>query len=182
MKKNTLLLALQTYLQRYPNDTHAQQTLDFVATTDNFWQNNNPHGHVTASAWIVNTKKTKALLTHHRKLGQWFQLGGHVEAHDTDIFAAALREAHEESGLRDIALLSTDIFDIDVHLIPTSKKGFPAHLHYDIRVLLGANEDDALNFQADESNEVRWFALSEISAFASGESVLRMKGKMGRFF
>jgi 8-oxo-dGTP pyrophosphatase MutT (NUDIX family) len=175
--KQDLIVAIHAYLQRYPNDRHALQTLDFVTNTECFWQNDNPQGHITASAWVVNTDQTQALLTHHRKLAQWFQLGGHVEAHDADIFAAALREAHEESGLSAISLLSDAIFDIDVHLIPTSKTGFPAHLHYDIRVLLVANDQEQVSFQVAESNAVRWIALSEISAFTKSESVLRMAGK-----
>ncbi|HEX3465289.1 MAG TPA: hypothetical protein VHS78_14675 [Candidatus Elarobacter sp.] len=49
-------------------------------------------GHVTASAWIVDSSRTRALLTHHRKLGRWLQLGGHADG-DADVRAVALRES-----------------------------------------------------------------------------------------
>ena len=39
------------------------------------------------------------LLTLHRKVGRWLQLGGHCEPADTTLAGAALREATEESGL-----------------------------------------------------------------------------------
>ena len=39
-----------------------------------------PAGHVTGSAWLVNRAGTHVLLTHHRKLGRWLQLGGHAYA------------------------------------------------------------------------------------------------------
>jgi len=42
-------------------------------------------------------------LIHHRKLGKWLPLGGHIEL-DEDPEIAALREAKEESGL-DVELL-----------------------------------------------------------------------------
>jgi 8-oxo-dGTP pyrophosphatase MutT (NUDIX family) len=38
------------------------------------------------------------LLIHHRRLGKWLPLGGHIEL-DEDPEIAALREAKEESGL-----------------------------------------------------------------------------------
>src|SRR3569832_1859518 len=35
-------------------------------------------GLVTGSAWIVDHAHTHVLLTHHRKLDRWLQLGGHA--------------------------------------------------------------------------------------------------------
>ena len=55
-------------------------------------------GHLTGSAWIVDASRTRTLLTHHRKLDKWLQLGGHADG-DPDLLAVALREGREESGL-----------------------------------------------------------------------------------
>lgn len=57
-------------------------------------------GHLTGSAWIVDTARRRALLTHHRKLGLWLQPGGHADG-EPDLRAVAWREAREESGLGD---------------------------------------------------------------------------------
>lgn len=59
-----------------------------------------PHLHekidFTVALFIVD--KDRVLLVHHRKLGKWLPIGGHVEL-DEDPEQAALREALEESGL-----------------------------------------------------------------------------------
>src|SRR5262245_56631334 len=68
-------------------------------------------GHLTASSWILDESRTHALLTHHRKLNLWVQLGGHLE-NDLDLLGAARREAVEESGLRELTPVLDEIFDV----------------------------------------------------------------------
>ena len=84
--------------------------------------------------------RTHFLMTLHKKLDRWLQLGGHADG-DADTAQVALREAREESGMQDIAFFSSDAellpFDIDVHVIP-ERVCEPAHLHHDIRYLLVA--------------------------------------------
>ena len=41
-------------------------------------------------------------MTFHRKLQRWLQLGGHGTVDETDPSQTALREAIEESGLKDL--------------------------------------------------------------------------------
>lgn len=64
-----------------------------------------PHLHekidFTVALFVVDAGRV--LLVHHRRLGRWLPLGGHIEL-DEDPEAAALREAKEESGL-DVELL-----------------------------------------------------------------------------
>src|SRR3569623_1653752 len=74
-------------------------------------------GHVTGSAWIVDHAHTHVLLTHHRKLDRWLQLGGHADG-EADVLSVALRDAREESGLAGVQPLHRDIFAVDVHAIP----------------------------------------------------------------
>jgi len=76
-------------------------------------------GHITGSAWLVDAEGNDVLLTHHRKLDLWVQLGGHSGG-DPDTPAVAHREAEEESGL-DVEPLSPQIFDLDIHTIPARK-------------------------------------------------------------
>jgi hypothetical protein len=65
----------------------------------------------------VNHDGTKFLLTLHKKMGFWLQLGGHADG-DHNLARVSMKEACEESGLQHIELLSDEIFDIGIHLIP----------------------------------------------------------------
>ncbi len=125
----------------------------FVARTPLCFGRRTLAGHVTGSAWIVDRARERALLTHHRKLGLWLQLGGHSDG-DPDTLAVALREAREESGLGSVRPATEAIFDVDVHEIP-ARQSEPTHLHYD----------------------VRWKTLEEIAAMDVDASVRRMVRK-----
>jgi 8-oxo-dGTP pyrophosphatase MutT (NUDIX family) len=109
-------------------------------------------GHFTASAWLVDAAGERLLMTHHRKLDRWLQLGGHADG-DRDLAAVALREAEEESGLTGLRVLP-EIFDLDRHWIP-ERADVPGHWHYDVRyvVCATASEDFAVS---DESHALAW--------------------------
>jgi len=61
------------------------------------------HEKIDFTVAIFVVHDGKILLIHHRQLGKWLPLGGHIEL-DEDPEQAALREAKEESGL-DVELL-----------------------------------------------------------------------------
>lgn len=132
-------------------------------------------GHVTGAAWIVNRKRTRALLTHHRKLKLWLQLGGHCDG-DADTFGVAVREATEESGLESLRALSPMIFDVDVHRIP-ARPGEAEHLHYDVRYLLEADDREPL-VVSEESLALAWVPLDGLIERGVDESVLRLARKL----
>lgn len=131
-------------------------------------------GHLTGSAWIVDRSRTQVLLTHHRKLDKWLQLGGHADG-DPDLLAVALREAREESGLGSLAVLSPEVFDVDVHAIPARRED-PAHRHYDLRFLLEADAGEPLVISG-ESKDLAWVPLDRLAEFSSEESLRRMARK-----
>jgi 8-oxo-dGTP pyrophosphatase MutT (NUDIX family) len=131
-------------------------------------------GHVTGSAWVVDRAGEAAVLTHHRKLGKWLQLGGHADG-DSDIRRVARREAVEESGLTEIESASDRIYDVDVHEIP-ARGAEPAHLHYDVRFAFYADRN-ARPAASEESHAVAWVPLAEIERFAIDDSVRRLAAK-----
>ena len=149
---------------------HTMSTLEFLHKNKNCTSTDNLKGHITASAWVLSPQRTETLLTHHKKLNRWLQLGGHIED-DITIQEAALREAVEESGIENIHLIKDSIFDMDVHFIP-ARKEVAEHYHYDIRFLLQAERTDFII--SDESNDLAWVKLTDIGDFVSEESVLRM--------
>lgn len=126
-------------------------------------------GHITASAFIVNKDLTALLLLKHKALNRWLQPGGHIDASDTSVADAALREACEETGLsqQHLILESNDIFDIDSHNIPANdKKSEPAHVHHDIRYLFRCNNSSFLNISLSESTDSKWIALNDLTTNA----------------
>lgn len=164
-------------LEKYePMDTiefgHKKQILDFFATSDNNFDRSNLSGHITGSAWLLNSDKTKALLTHHRKLNRWLQLGGHADG-SADVLDVAIREAQEESGIDRVFVIQGEIFDVDAHLIPANAtKGEPEHYHYDIRYILWTDQDD---FKVShESKDLKWISAQDAQKELTDDSFVRI--------
>ena len=77
-----------------------------------------PPAHFTASCLVVDEPRERVLLTLHRKVGRWLQFGGHIEASDPGVAAAAHREAVEESGLPAGSLrLLPELAQLDRHAL-----------------------------------------------------------------
>ena len=148
--------------------------IEFVNQHDDCFERSQLKGHITGSAWIIDDSRSHALLTHHRKLNRWLQLGGHSDG-DANTLNVALREGNEESGLADLKPVTEMIFDVDVHVIPARKQE-PEHFHYDVRFLLEADRNESLII-SDESNDLAWVALDKITELAPDASILRMLNK-----
>ena len=131
-------------------------------------------GHLTGSAWIVDAGRTRTLLTHHRKLEKWLQLGGHADG-DPDLRAVALREAQEESGLTRLRFASEALFDVDRHWIP-ERKNEPGHWHYDLRFMIEADPAEPL-VVTHESKDLVWVEIGRMVDYNPEESMLRMARK-----
>lgn len=175
MHRRSILDQIDRYTERFPDETAvASRFRDFVEKHPDCLERSLQVGHLTGSAWLVDASGTAILLTHHRKLGIWLQLGGHADG-DPDLLRVALREAEEESGLDLIEPVSTGIFDLDVHRIP-ERKGEPEHFHYDVRFAL--RHTGSGSFQvSEESHDLAWAPIAEIERYTTEESILRMKRK-----
>ncbi len=172
--------------------THAAQLLDpheaamvtdtirFVEDHEDCLLRSQLGGHLTGSAWIVSPDRVRTLLTHHRKLDKWLQLGGHSDG-DPDLLAVAMREAREESGLACLRAVAAAPFDVDRHLIP-ERKGVPAHFHYDLRFMIEADPAEPLTI-SDESHDLAWIEVAQVPSLNAEESMARMVRKTpGRQF
>jgi 8-oxo-dGTP pyrophosphatase MutT (NUDIX family) len=133
-------------------------------------------GHVTASLFIVDPKAKRLLLHHHRRLGRWLQMGGHLERNES-ASEAALREGREESGLADLELLGAGIFDVDVHSIP-SHKDDPEHFHYDVRYVAATRNPESIAMDAIESKELAWVDLDKAIELMNEEASTRAVTKI----
>ncbi len=128
-----------------------------------------PPGHFTGSAWLVSADGTRVLLTHHRKLGLWLQLGGHADG-DADLARVALREAHEESGLTGLHL-EGGIFDLDRHRIP-ARGHDPEHWHYDVRYVIRATATEAF-VVGEESLALAWRPIASLAGDPQADASVR---------
>jgi 8-oxo-dGTP pyrophosphatase MutT (NUDIX family) len=176
---------LELYGAAHPDERDvADRMRAFVAAHPDCFERSCAPGHVTGSAWVLAADHRHVLLTHHRKLGRWLQLGGHCDG-DPDPLRVAMREASEESGLADLRLLPSAgarvppiPFDLDIHEIP-ARPGEPRHLHHDVRYLLVAAPGQRLAISA-ESNDLRWVAREGLRRYTSEPSQLRMEEKARR--
>ena len=175
MGRENVIWQLQEYQARWKDEAEtAARFIDFVATHPDCFARGLQIGHVTGSAWVVDRAGIHVLLTQHKKLNMWVQLGGHADG-DADVFRVARREAEEESGLKGLVPVSKDIFDIDVHRIP-ARRDEPEHFHWDLRYAFRATEDEIYRV-SEESHDLAWIEISGLRAVTQEESMLRMARK-----
>ena len=175
MHRNQLLNLLTNYSKTYPlEQACSSQISEFINQYDTCFERELSVGHITGSAWIVNSAGTHTLLTHHKKLNKWLQLGGHADG-ESDILQAAKREADEESGLTQLAVEDEAIFDIDVHSIPARAKE-AQHFHYDIRFVFRATGSESF-IVSDESHDLAWVEITKLEDYTTEQSMVRMAQK-----
>ncbi|WP_314218755.1 NUDIX hydrolase [Streptomyces zaehneri] len=159
------VLVLKGYEGHEEQEELRQAYLDHLgAHPDGMWKACGD-GHVTASALVIDPERGRVLLTLHKKMRMWLQMGGHCEPADETVRAAALREATEESGIEGLSLLPGGPVRLDRH--PT-----PCAWHYDVQyaALAPAGAVEAIS---DESLDLRWFAYDEVAGVAD-DSVVRL--------
>jgi 8-oxo-dGTP pyrophosphatase MutT (NUDIX family) len=180
MHRQELLTLLWRYKTGFMDEAgYLARSIRFVEQHADCFHRDLWPAHVTGSSWVVNSPRSHVLMLHHKKHDEWFQPGGHADGH-ADILAVALRETAEETGVdpESIKLLNEDIFDIDIHSIPEIG-GDPAHQHIDIRFLVEI--DHALPLPGnDESHQVLWVPLNQVSRYNNNRSTYRMVEKTRR--
>ncbi|MBB3228612.1 8-oxo-dGTP pyrophosphatase MutT (NUDIX family) [Luteibacter sp. Sphag1AF] len=160
--------ALADYAARWPAEPDVSLFLGMLDSGVEVFRREHLAGHFTASAWLVSADGNRVLLTHHRKLGRWLQLGGHADG-DVDLPRVALREGQEESGI-DALRVEQAIFDVDRHGIPARGQE-PEHWHYDVRYVVHA--DDEAFVVGHESLDLAWRNIDELIADASTDASLK---------
>ncbi|MDF1816784.1 MAG: NUDIX hydrolase [Verrucomicrobiales bacterium] len=174
MHRAPLLDLIQIYAAAHPGEAETVAKFrEFIGRCPDCFERSLREGHITGSAWVVDRQGKRVLLTHHRKLNIWVQLGGHADG-NPDIEAVALQEAKEESGLGQLRA-EPGIFDMDIHLIP-ARKDEPAHYHYDIRFVV-RHDGDGDFVVSEESHDLAWIEANDLEKVTTEESMIRMQRK-----
>ena len=124
----------------------------------------NEIAHLTASAWVVSPDKKSVLMAYHNIYHSWAWLGGHADG-DSDLLHVAIKEAKEETGLKNVTPVMTNILGLDVlNVNGHIKKGkyVSSHLHLSVAYLLEANEEDKLIVNEEETSGVKWLPINEL--------------------
>lgn len=169
---------LKKYRTPYEEEVSFIQDFDDLTEDPLAYRRERLEGHFTASAWVVNKERTHTLLTLHRKLGRWLQLGGHADGNE-NLLEVAMQEATEESGLQSLTLVDLAIFDLDKHIIPERSLA-PEHFHFDVRYLFEAEINEKLHV-SKESISLAWIAFDSVTDMIGyNPSILRMLEKTSK--
>lgn len=162
---NTSLITEITQYQTVNEQEERDKALILAELTNNpqVFLRESSLAHMTASAWVVNEDKTKVLMVYHHIYNSWSWLGGHADGEE-DLLKVAIKEVKEESGLKQVSPVSTNIFSLEVLTVDGHIKHsqyVSSHLHLNVTYLLEAKEKDKLVIKPDENSGVAWFPLEK---------------------
>ena len=143
--------------------------LQWLQSDDKIFTRENKIAHITVSAWIVNNKRDKVLMAYHNIYDSWAWLGGHADG-NKNLKEVVLKEIEEESGIKEVKFLSTDIFSIEILTVDGHEKRgeyVSSHLHLNFTFLLEADEKLSLKIKPDENSGVEWIKVDDISKKSS---------------
>lgn len=138
--------------------------LYFLKNYEDIFLRKNLIAHMTASSWVVDKTHQKVLMAYHNLYDSWAWLGGHADG-ETDLRKVAHREIVEESSIREVSLLSDNIFSLESLSVDGHfKRGeyVPTHLHLNVTFLFEADEEQTIHYKADENSAVGWFEKNEM--------------------
>ncbi len=173
------------YNEQEENDK--EMMLEYIRTFKDVLTRENRMCHFTASNWIVNKERTKVLMIHHNIYKSWAWTGGHADG-DSNLLHVALKEAEEETGLKNLKLLSNGIYGIQIVTVDSHvKRGkfVPSHLHLDCCFLLEADEEEVLRIKEDENSGVQWIDIDKAVEVTKEEKMkpiyIKLNEKLAEF-
>ena len=172
-----LIEQISKYKQKYPKETSTiQKFVSFIEENpEKCYFRELLSGHLTSSCFILNKKLDHVLLTHHKKMDIWIQLGGHADG-EKDLLSVAIKEAQEESGIENFNILNNqEIFDLGIRFVP-QYKNIPEHYHYDVCYALQVKDTEDF-VVSHESKDLKWVKVEKVKEFTKVEDVGVMASK-----
>ncbi|MGL4773017.1 MAG: NUDIX hydrolase [Clostridium sp.] len=156
--------------------------LEAIENYDNLLTRENRVMHFTSSGYIVNKNRDKVLMIYHKIYNAWSWTGGHNDG-DADMLHVAIKEAQEETGLKNFTPVSQDIFSLDI--LPVKghfKKGsfISPHLHLSLAFLLEADETEKLIVNEEETCGVKWIPINEIAMQCNEPEMVKLYEKFNK--
>ncbi|NLY45852.1 MAG: A/G-specific adenine glycosylase [Tissierella sp.] len=132
------------------------------------------HGHMTASAIILNPQLDKILMVHHNIYDSYAWPGGHSDGEE-DLYRVAYEEAKEETGVEKLYPISRNI--ISMESLPVKEhmkngKQVKAHDHYNVTFGFICSEKEQLKIKPDENKSVNWIDIEKLDQYCEEEEMI----------
>ena len=138
--------------------------LNYINDFDDVLTRQNEYGHFTSSAFVMNKERTKILMVYHKIYNSWAWTGGHSDG-DSDLLYVAMKEAKEETGIKNVSPISKDIYSLEILRVNGHEKRgkyVGSHLHLNVTYLSEADEREEVHIKEDENNGVKWVPIDKI--------------------
>ena len=143
--------------------------LNYIKDFDDVLTRQNQYGHFTSSAFVLNKERTKILMAYHKIYNSWAWVGGHSDG-DSNLLYVAMKEAKEETGIKNVEPISKDIYSLElINVNGHEKRGkyVGSHVHLNVTYLLEADENEEIHIKEDENSGVRWIPIDKILGASS---------------
>lgn len=154
--------------------------LYFLLEKYNYIKNVEEECHDAASALVASKdykNKLVILLLHHRKIGKWIPIGGHVERFESPE-SAVIRELEEEIGISPIYWFDKNsrswsslpvLFGEKLEKIP-APDGKAIHFHRDFIFVAIIDCHLEESFIGESAGRLKWFTLEDILKLSPDET------------
>ena len=143
--------------------------LDYINDFDDVLTRQNEYAHFTSSAFVLNKERTKILMIYHKIYNSWAWVGGHSDG-DSDLLYVAMKEAKEETGIKNVTPISNNIYSLEIiNVNGHEKRGkyVNSHVHLNVTYLLEADENEEICIKEDENSGVKWVPIDKILEVSS---------------
>ena len=147
--------------------------LKYINDFDDVLTRQNEYGHFTSSAFVLNKERTKILMIYHKIYNSWAWTGGHSDG-DSDLLYVAMKEAKEETGLKNVKPISENIYSLELITVNGHEKRgkyVGSHVHLNVTYILEADENEEIHIKEDENSGVKWFPIDKILEVSSEQWV-----------
>ena len=119
-------------------------------------------------------------MIYHNIYKSWAWTGGHCDG-DEDLLHVALKEAEEETGLKNIKVLSPQIASLEIITVDGHiKRGkyVSSHVHLNCTFFFFLDEEEVLRIKPDENSGVKWFDINEVTKVTNEEKMIDIYNKL----